>query len=383
LQLPEVAVRVSVILWVVALLFSLPGAFSLGISPALKHFEYVPGGTEIITFAILSDDPSRGVSIQINGDFAPYASLSKNRTYGTENVVLTIQYPQTPPEPGTHYFTVFAREDPPENEFIGTLVEVGALIDFFVPYPGRYAEVSVFIPDVNAGERIPVEMHVINRGTNELDISKAHIEFLSSVDGSTITALDFKPVVLAVSGEQYYRQYFDSQILGPGRYIARGRVYYEKVIRESNHTFQVGTLFVNITNYTSFLLQGGVRPFKITVNSQWNSPLPTIFADVNLSNGTGNILSFRAPPISLGPWGSETMNTFIDTTSLLGVYSLSITLHYGNQISTFVGPLVIGTEESHLILYIVMGVVIILVALVALYLFILFHRHFNRKNKRS
>src|SRR3989338_3911313 len=98
----------------------------------------------------------------------PYSKVSANAVKGGETFILTINLPNSMSEPGEHTVSVSIKERPSENAFINTLVEVGSVIKIFSPYPGLYGELTLGVPDGNVGDKIPVELHVINRGDQAL-----------------------------------------------------------------------------------------------------------------------------------------------------------------------------------------------------------------------
>lgn len=358
-------------------LLSISYVSSLGISPAIKNLNFESGGQVNITFYVLDsiEDVTYDVFLR-GGELVNYSSINKDSVSGGGSFILTINFPESMEKPGEHIISVSVKERPSETSFINTIVEVGALIKTFVPYPGFYGDLSLNIPDVNINDQIPVELYVINRGDNALDIQSVSVDFLSS-SGESVKNINFTPVTIPVGGDRYFRKYADSSGIGSGSYIGRARVSYQDINREINRSFRVGSLFVNVTNYTGSILGNGIQKFYVTLESMWNSPVYGAYVDVNISNGQYSTL-FRTPSVDISPWGQKTIESYIDTENLDGYYDIYLNATYHGQSTLVVGTLFIGQDYRTLIVYSVS-------ALLALVFFIVLYIILKRiffKNKR-
>lgn len=362
--------------WVLILLFCMSYVSSLGISPAIKNINFDPGKQVNISFYVL--DAVDGVTYDVGfrgGSLAKYSLLSADSVIGGGSFTLTINFPQSLDVPGEHTISLSVRERPSETSFINTLVEVGSVIKTFVPYPGYYGDLSLNIPDVNAGEQIPVELHVINRGDNPLNLSSVYVDFVSS-SGESVKKLEFTPVTIPVSGDRYFRKYADSLGIEPGNYIATAKVSYRDIDREINRSFRVGTLFVNITNYTDSINRGGIQKFYITLESKWNSPIYGAYVEVNITNNEYSTL-FRTPSADIIPWEEKIIESYLDTENLDGYYDLYLNTTYHGQSNMVTGRLYVGNNYT-LVIYSVSAVLAI-IFFIGLY--IILKRFFFRKRR--
>src|SRR3989344_294429 len=141
--------RVVFLLFMAAFLFVNIVSASLGISPAKQEINFVPGESYEFSFIVSSDDPNRKIELYLAGDIPQYATLSKTSIVGAESFKVIINLPEGGITPGKHSIIVRGREQSPENQFIGTRIDIGAPINIFVPYPGQYAELSLNIPTGN------------------------------------------------------------------------------------------------------------------------------------------------------------------------------------------------------------------------------------------
>lgn len=323
----------------------IPSVFALGITPAIKTITFLPGGETSISFTVLdaSSDKLYDVAFR-GGDFVKYSNLSNLVVHGGESFLMTIRFPNELPEPGKHTISVGVKERPSEDSFINTVVEVGSVVSFFVPYPGVFAELDFKVPDANAGDKVPIELHVINRGLYELPLSLVEVNFFTE-SNELSSNLNFTPLTVAYGGDRYFRKYLDASEFLPGNYLAVANVKYDAVIKSVNSTFRLGNLFINLTNYTRELPAKGVHKFSLTLTSNWNAPLSNIFADVSILRGAEPPYTFRTPSVDILSWQSTSIESYLDTTNLIGIYNLSILLTYPGNSSVFNGELLV-TEPS-------------------------------------
>lgn len=361
---------------VLVFVFCISSVSSLGISPAIKNINFESGKQTNITFYVL--DAVEGVEYDVNirgGYLAQYSTISTTVVKGSGSFILSITFPERIDVPGEHTVSVSVKERPSETSFINTLVEVGSIIKTFVPYPGYYGDLSLNIPDVNANDQIPVELYVINRGDNSLEIKEVYVDFVSS-RGIVAKRVDFTPVTIPVSGDRYFRKYADTSGIEPGNYIATGRISYRDITREINRSFRVGSLFVNITNYTQSIRGDGIQKFYVTLESRWNSPIYGAYVDVNLTNGLYSTI-FRTPSIDILPWEQKTIESYLDVENLDGYYDLYFNASYHGQSTLATGRLYIGDNYT-LIIYSVSALVALLF-FIALY--IILKRLFFKKRR--
>jgi len=352
---------------------------SLGISPALKDISFEPGKDVNVTFFVLdaSEDSFYDASIR-GGDLARYSTLSATSIKGGSSFILTIHFPQSINEPGQHTVSVSIKERPSESSFINTIVEVGSVIKVFVPYPGIYGDLLLNVPDGNVDDKLPVELQVINRGDNILKLDKVFIDLVSAEDSVVLTA-NFTPVDIPVGGDRYFRKYMDTRGISPGNYLAIAHVSYSGNERQLNKSIKIGSLFVNITNYTRSIEKNGIQKFYVTVESRWNSEIPTIYIDVNISNSLNESYSFRTPSIDLKPWEKKDIESYLDTDKLEGIYSISLNASYLGQSSYLTGNLEVLNNNQLLVYSIIIAGGVIIVAILIIWIIKRSHKKGKRK----
>lgn len=360
----------SVFLLFFVLNISLTSA-SLGIAPSKKEFQFVPGEKYTVVYSLISDNPDQQLSLHVEGDLAKYVKLDKDTVVGPETFTATINLPQEIATPGEHRIFIGANEKPREDQFLGTSINIRAVVIVFVPYPGTYAEAELSVPNGNTGELIPVEVRVINRGKEDLNVN-TRVDFFSSE--GLVNSFSFTPVQVKSGLDQYFRRYLNATDYKPGNYYAEATIDYGQTLKV-NRTFSIGSLFVNITNFTQSIRGSGVQKFYVGIKSLWNNNVPEVYADVNLSNESFST-TFRTPSADLNGWAEKQLTGFVDVGNMKGTYNSEITLRYLGQTTLVTGTLFIGSAFSYLTMALIAGGV--LVAIVAV---VIAWRMYSRRKK--
>ena len=325
---------------------------ALGITPAKQEVDFLPGKVYEFTFTIISDSSDKIIDLYLDGDLSAYGSLSTTQIVGSESFLVTITLPDEM-SPGPHNIFVRGIEAVSENDFIGTRIDIGAPIRIFAPYPGRYADMQLSIANGNVDEQIPIELLVSNKGQENLYL-EPYIDFYSN--GKKIDTLSYKPAEVLASEERYFRKYLSTAGYKPGDYVGIATIDYGE-ISTINQSFRIGSLNVNVTNFTQRLQRGGIQRFHLSVESLWNHDILGLYADVNLSKDS-EIVSFRTPVIDLTAWSTGQLEGFVDTSSLEGVYDIDISVYYSQKVTNVEGLLTIYSYNYTLLLTVMIIVLV-------------------------
>ena len=308
----------------------------LGITPAKREFDFVPNFETSITFTVISD-AGRPIELYVEGDLAKYVELDKDELKNRGSFVASVSLPAELSVPGKNRVLIGAKEIVGEDSFLGTSLEMRAPIYIFVPYPGKYVEANLNIPNVNQGDQIPVEVYVINRGKNDLDVVDVDVSFYD-YNGDFVKNVEFSEVSLDTYDERYFRKFIDSSEFGPGEYEVRAEIFYDGEKLNLNESIRVGHLFVGVNDFTKKLSKGGIRELNVEIESEWNGLLENVFADVLIKNEDMN-LSFRTPSVDLEAFGGANLTGYIETSELEGDYDVEIDLIYSDKVTSVSGTL--------------------------------------------
>ncbi len=320
---------------------------SLGISPAITTVNFVPNDRIAVQYIVYSDNPEKLIDTYAQGDLAQYVTFNKQNLVGGGGFKAVVDFPDRIDTPGRNVIYIAAREQPSGLGTIGTAIIIRAVIYVYVPYPGKYVEGELSLRDGNVDEQIPVELKVYNRGKENITVLPAINIFDSNMQ--KITALNFPDVQLASGEEQDFAKYLDTTGMVPGNYLANAVITYGEPTYwetyEINRTFRIGSLFVNVTNFTKEFYREGLQKFGVDVESRWNSNIREVYAEVKITNETYN-MTFRTPSVDLKAWSSKRLEQYIDTNSLYGDYKTEITAVYLGKSTTVEGTLKVRDKPA-------------------------------------
>ncbi len=341
------------------LVFCVNEISALGISPAFREYNFEPGFETSITYTVFAPEDME-VEVFANGDLAEYVSLSHDTVGGNSKFTATVSLPDVVEVPGKHRITIGAREkiDPEVvGGFIGTRVVVLSIIDVYVPYPGRYLEISLEGDDANAGENILFLLDIVSKGKEDVLI-KPRIDIFS--ENEQVGVLDFSEREIKSQEQITLQKVLDTTGFNPGNYRARAVVDYG-VLAEDDFDFRIGELRIDLINYTSVFPIDGLQKFELTIASAWNDRIDGAYGDVRIFNGSAEAVSFKTTSTDLVPWENKQIEGYFDSNNFTeGTYDANITLiYYGKEQGRRESEIVkvfFMEQKSFLLWYILAGV---------------------------
>jgi len=347
---------------------------ALGLSPAIKNIDFSPNLKFEYTYTVEEDDSEKEIEIYAGGELAEYVSFDKTMLVGGGSFKVTVELPEEIKVPGKHRILIGVKEVPGDEEsLIGTSLTVEAVIYVFVPYPGKYLEASISTSgDVNAGENVKFISNVNNLGKEDV-VAGIGIDVYSA-SGEKIETLGLGDKDIKSQERKTYNTILKTEDYKPGPYRAELVVNYGEILRAET-SFRIGGLFVNITNYTRELLSNKINKFSVGIESQWNSKLENIYAEVKVRDIN---LSFKTVSSELMPWERKSLEGYIDVGDFEGVYDAVISLNYAGIISEKEIEIKI-VKETNLTLHVLLGVLVFAVVLV--YFFLINRRKNDTKKK--
>ncbi len=338
---------------------------SLGMTPAKSEFNFESGSKIEIPYRVYADNPYKEIQVYAEGDLSQYVSIDKNKFFGGGSFTVTLNLPASVDKPGKNLLYIAAEEVPDKDSFISTAIKLKSLILVHVPYPGRYIEADLNIPDVNVNEMVPVDLKILSRGTAETSV-KPEINFYDS-SGKHIDKLTFSPELLRTNDEKHFRKILNSSSYGPDDYLAEAIIDYGgQDIMIINRTFRIGNLKVDVINFTREI-DARLSKFIINVKSNWNGEVREVYADVNISNGEEELV-FRTPSVDLAAWQQKEIIGYVEADNLApGTYKAEIRLNYLGQTTYASGDIEIKGDTVRSI-WIIVGVISIILLAIIIYL---------------
>ena len=352
---------------------------TIGMTPALVDINFEPGYKFLVNFNVLGVSPEQKIEIYTKGDFAEYATLSKNETIGRGGFTVYVTLPNEAKKVGKNFLFIGIMEKKDDKGGIGVRVGVEALIVIHVPYPGKYAEISLLGGNVNEGEPINFVVEINNLGTENFSASPL-IEIYSG--NEKIKTLTSENRLLQTKTKETFEIPLETKGMKPGIYNATALLDYEGGIAKAEQEFKIGGLFVNITNHTSTFKKGKINKFFINIESQWNSRIDYVYAAVNITNLTSSIDYFKTPSASIEPWNKVVLEGFFNAENAKSDnYLANITLFYEGKETSIVGRISAEEEGGISIVLIIVAAAILIVIIIAI-VFVLFRKYVKKKSKK-
>lgn len=358
---------------------------ALGVGPAKIEVNFEPGFERTLTYKVLGADDDQELELYTAGDLPGAVKLDRDKMTGSGEFNVYLKLPEVIETPGKHRILIGVREKLDEElaNIIGTVVAIQVVIDVFVPYPGRYVDLTFNSKDANVGEPIRFDLELISQGDEDVIISP-RIDIID--DNKTLETLLFQVRELKSQEKLPLKKFLDTTNYNPGTYKGVARVDYGSGSpAEAETVFRIGELIINIVNHTRKITIDKVQGFDVEIESGWNNAIDTVNAEISIFNDSEELINFRTSSIDLTPWEKKTITGFFDTSNFTqGVYDVNITLFYfgkeqgktSTKLSTV--ELVEKSFDKMIVIYIVGGIVLLIIAIFLMKKF-LFSKNAKRK----
>lgn len=323
-----------------------------GVSPGSYEIEFEPELERDFVFDFVLDGKEE---LMVLGELSEYVVLDKEFVFGRESVVVKLKLPERWNSFGINNIRILAGD-------------VVGIIKINVPYPEKYIELSLAVPNVNVGENVPVNLKIFNFWGEGLNVSPTVDIYLSPRDsnGMTSAGLDDSgepedKVVFVLEGDVEFVGVFevgeyvfslDSVNYSGGNYLAVARVYYEGEMFEARDYFRLGKFDIRILNYTREVRGGDIERFEIEVESLYDGEMKEVYAEVR----GDDIEGFDSLIVSLLGWEKKKLVGYIDTKGLEGRVLLNIDVYYDGRIESKVVSVYV--EKRSYLVFLVVGVLL-------------------------
>jgi hypothetical protein len=323
-------------------IFLINYVYAIGISPPRVEIDYQPNFKQDFKATVLS---TAGKDIYANifskGPIKDYIKIKENRVklpkLGSADIYFSLELPpKLNLPPGKHYNYVMVEEGSSATKSpsqFNVMTSVGLTIVLNIPYPKKYLELIDFdTPNIKESELLPIKIESISRGNETINKADFTIEIYK--DNIKLETLYFDAITNIKPGDkiQLFRE-LDTKDYNPGSYQAKLKISYDNEIIEKENNFNIGTLLIQIANYTKKHYQNQINKFEIEAQSYWNDPIENIYAEVIINN-----LKLKTNPDIILPFKNTTLTTYFDTNNFqLGYYNTNITLYYSGRSAYLLG----------------------------------------------
>ena len=350
-----------------------------GVSPSYYDIDFKPNLEEEFSFTFFFEGGTK-VDFEVLGDLSDYAKIvSKKQVLGNQVIVtVRLSLPENIDVPGLHTLRISGKEEG-AGDGISLNLNVRGLIWVRVPYPAKYAEMSLQTGLTNQGEDLPYELTVYSRGEEDILIN-SYLE-VESLEGEPIDKIILDSRTIKSTEKTVYEGNLSTDTYFPGDYILNAVVEYDsgKFINEST-LIRLGELKVRIVNYTSTYEKEKLSRFDIDVESLWNNKLSNVYAEVSVINYP--LKSFSTPSINLEPWDKKKLSGVLDTHEINEeTIQLKINVVYADRITSQIVDISLEKTTNWTVVLIIVGALIILAIVLILIIYIIKLKHGQTKKE--
>jgi hypothetical protein len=354
-----------ILIFCLFLFISSVSAYS-GVSPAYYERDFKPNFKESFIFRFNVPSDVR-VDLVVEGDLEKYAKLDKKSMKGSGAVIALVELPEKLETPGDRYIRVRAMQYVEGVDGVVIALNVGGVIKIKVPYPGEYAELDFKVNDANQGEPVNLDLTVFSKGERDIFV-KAFVDIYEGNNNLVERVFLGEEKIESAKGKKFLSQLDTSEyVAGNYRAVAVAEYGLDGSTSTSKN-FKLGRLFVDVSNHTKEFEKDKINRFVIEVESLWNDPISSLYADVDI---IGHDESFRTPTVSLAPWRKNSLTGFFDTSEIEDdKFYANITLYYDGSSNSRVVELKFVRDANYQF-YILLGISV-LVGIVLLVLLVVY-----------
>jgi len=286
-----------------------------------------------------------GKYMYINGDTK--ITLSPNEIKCTS---YHVKFPENLEKPGMHGIEIEVKEIPKRSFKSGfgfnVVVAVKHVFQVRVPYPGKYADFDMATWDLKENEIAYFTVQAISRGTETIERISGIADVYQLAENMKVGSVEFTEIknLETAQTEEMYAEW-DSTGNMPGNYKVIAKLDYDGKKEELEKTFRIGTLKIDVMDYTKEFYNGTINQFDIVVESKWNDNINNVYAEVEIKRGSYES-KFKTPQENVGGWERKTLSSYWDgRDAKLGEYDVTITLHYAGKTTTEVGVVNVVERE--------------------------------------
>ncbi|MBW2963253.1 hypothetical protein KY306_00570 [Candidatus Woesearchaeota archaeon] len=301
----------------------------------VKEIDFVPDTQQTFAYMLRTTaNFAQDYELFAEGDLAHLVTFSPgsiltNVTPGQDpwfNVIINFPPSEGNITPGLHTITIGVLEGSTEGGMIGGRTSVTTRIVVRVLHPGKYLVANLDSPNVNINEPVKMNIHLENWGKQIIDSAQAKIDVFTK-EGEFKETIYSNSVSIPSAGEANTYAVLDTLGYPPGDYYGEGIVTWDGQQTLINDTFKIGIQDIKINSYTATFEKNRINPFKINIESVWNSITENVYATIDLPNG-----QIQTPTIKLSPWQNVNLSTYWETNDIeIGKYDAKITLYFADE----------------------------------------------------
>ncbi|MBU0756778.1 MAG: DUF916 domain-containing protein [Nanoarchaeota archaeon] len=347
--------RIKNMMSIIVFLVLISSAYAVGVVPSYIDVSYISGSQDTYDIKITNNEAEAKI-IELSPDitYSQYFEISENRfeLAAGESKIISFKFrmPEEMERPGIHQAKMLinsiSKSSVHSDSSISTQVGLAFQINIKVPYPGKYAEVRLFVPNFENQKTANFAVEISNLGNENIVNAKAYIDILGPLNDKIVT-LQSESVLIEPKKSQNVFIGWEST-LNPGVYMAKVTVIYDGQNAFDKKTFSVGSpqLLIDAVSVDRFVL-GQIAQFDVLVSSDWNKKIEGIYADVRITDADNNVFALsKTLEADIEAGGKQELKAYWDTKNVEeGEYKLDISLNYLNTQVQKVYDIYVGLDD--------------------------------------
>lgn len=366
-----------------------PDVFAIILQPPYLTYDFVPGAQYDFSFKVQGskNEESQDVYVYVVGILNKSIAISPTNTRIDSGIwtefIGTIKIPDEL-EPGTHTNKIIIVQGAPAGGgAVGSVAGVELLLNVQVPYPGKYATISLVADNIKLGQKQNFVISVNNLGKELLNSVSGDIEILDSKEVG-VGLVKTNTISIASGSLDKLSAVWDSVGNPRGEYTARAKVYYDGILKEDQKRFKIGDLLMEIVSTNSTKIKkGDIGKVYVTAQSFWNDLIFGVYSRVEFKDSQGQQFTFRSQEDSVEGFAIKNLLIYVDSTNINpGTYDARYTLFYSNKTAVYDSTISV-VPRSFLYGINLTQVLLILVILVLLILVFINVRRLKKQNIKA
>ncbi len=327
-------------------------AYSIGVIPAYKDVIFEPNKTITMQLKIENDEElDKKISLSVEGELSEYIQFSETDIMikGKDSKIISynLAFPETAKQGNNQVRIIIdSVSDETSDSMINSEISIVSKLNIKVPYKGQYAEITLYVPNLQDQQSSNFAIQVKNLGTGNIVDGKVIIDIYGPMNDKLITLTGDAPLIEPKDIGFVYINWNPS--LNPGKYFAKATFVYNGKNAYDQKPFFIGSSEITIDAITvdKFTL-GGTAAFDIILSNNWNEKIDDVYADVEIKDKQENTLAIsKTSTEDIDPFGKQVLKAYWNTEHTeQGEYLLEITLNYLDKQTKKVFDIYVGLDE--------------------------------------
>jgi len=321
------------------LLLILPNVYAIGVTPGRTSIDFSPSMEKEVGFSIVNTEhKAMNVAFTITGDLKEYISLSNDVvSFNSDEDSKEFKYKIKLPEkltPGLHIAEIEAIELPENINDVKLVVKatvsVVTQVYVYVPYPGKYVDVSLDIIPKEDSNKVNFYIPLVSRGQEKINSAKGTIDIYKG--NEKIDMVSTNEVSLITTEKKELSAVWDA--VNGGEYTAKIKVVYDGNVKEVEKKFSVGNESIGLLGVsTNNFKLGDVARIRILVQNKLSDDAKDASASLSVfSSNSEKIADLKSENYDLPALSNTEMIVYWDTEKLeTGDYDSELGINYNKK----------------------------------------------------